>query len=50
MRVVLGGPGGSLGWPVGDREAFAGGLSQRFQHGTLVIPATGTPFVAVDNP
>ena len=32
-----GGSGGSLGWPMGDQESFAGGVRQQFQNGTLTV-------------
>jgi uncharacterized protein with LGFP repeats len=39
-----GGSGGSLGWPTADQEAVSGGIRQRFQHGAVMVPTTGTPY------
>jgi hypothetical protein len=40
-----GGPDGSLGYPVQDQVSVSGGVSQRFQGGTLVVPDGGKPTV-----
>lgn len=37
----LGGTGGTLGWPIADRAAVAGGFAQEFQRGTVVSSASG---------
>jgi uncharacterized protein with LGFP repeats len=40
-----GGADGSLGYPVQDQVNVSGGVSQRFQGGTLVVPDRGKPTV-----
>lgn len=43
--TAKGGPDGSLGYPVADQVSVSGGVSQRFQGGTLVVPDLGKPTV-----
>ncbi len=37
-----GGSGGSLGWPTGDQTATTGGITQRFQRGSVFVPTGGS--------
>ena len=40
-----GGSGGSLGWPIADQQTVPEGVQQQFQHGTIVVPTTGAPYI-----
>jgi uncharacterized protein with LGFP repeats len=40
-----GGSGGSLGWPIGDQTVVPAGVQQEFQHGTVTVPTSGSPYV-----
>jgi uncharacterized protein with LGFP repeats len=47
IRTVWGGAGGSggaLGWPIGDQAAVSSGVQQKFQHGTVTVPTSGSPY------
>ncbi|UYN82567.1 MAG: hypothetical protein KIT89_07320 [Microcella sp.] len=45
---ALGGSGGSLGWPIGDRVVDGEVTRQQFQRGTVFVPISGQPFVEFD--
>ena len=45
---ALDGSGGSLGWPIGDQQDVPEGLRQQFQHGAVVVPTTGDPYIVMD--
>lgn len=40
-----GGSGGTLGWPTADQQTVAAGIRQTFQHGAVVVPTTGEPYI-----
>jgi len=40
-----GGSGGSLGWPTADQQTVSGGVQQQFQHGIVMVPTTGSPYI-----
>lgn len=44
----LGGTGGTLGWPVADQETVPEGVRQQFEHGAVVVPTSGTPYVVMN--
>ncbi|MGV8970508.1 MAG: hypothetical protein ACOH1J_08660, partial [Microbacteriaceae bacterium] len=44
----LGGSGGTLGWPIADQQPSAEGARQQFQHGAVIAPPTGVPYVEMD--
>ncbi len=39
------GSGGPLGWPIADQLAVDGGNKQQFQHGAIMVPTTGDPYI-----
>lgn len=44
----LNGSGGPLGWPLADQETDLEGSRQQFQHGTIVVPNSGDPYVVMN--
>lgn len=40
-----GGSGGSLGWPTADQQLTPDGILQQFQHGQVIVPTAGAPYI-----